>query len=130
MTPTVGEQAFELRTDTPTSFPGVPRTASATDAGFVEAKTGSGGHAPLPVPRGHLELLADRSPHALGVVTISQRLRDRPAPETGDHVVTREGLGVRRAELLAHPVPEVGQAHLHRYSGPRFLSPPRGRLVA
>ena len=44
---------------------------------------------------------ADHAPHVLGLPARVQRLVDRPAAEFRHHVVAREGVGVRLAEVLA-----------------------------
>jgi hypothetical protein len=63
------------------------------------------------LPSRHVELLADGPPDGLGIIATSQRALDRGAPETREHMITRERLRVGGTKLPVHPRPELGQPH-------------------
>src|SRR3954453_3163510 len=71
------------------------------------------------LPCRHLELGADGPPDRLGVLAVGQRLLDGAAREGGQHVVPRQGVGIRVAEATAHPLPEVRQPHPDHSADPR-----------
>ena len=59
----------------------------------------------------HLDRFAHGSPHLDSLDALRQRLVHRAPAEFSDHVIMRERIGVGRAELLAHPVPEISESH-------------------
>jgi hypothetical protein len=63
---------------------------------------------------GHVECGAHHGPHSLGVDPRLQRPVHRAATELGEHVIMGQRGRPDRAELLVHPLSEVGYPHLAR----------------
>lgn len=67
---------------------------------------------------GNAENLADSAPDNLDVLAVRERLADRAAAQRREHVIFRNALGIRLAELSAHPFPEGSQAHAGQATPP------------
>ncbi len=84
----LGEHVFDIGSDTPVSA----------------------GHASAAL-FGNVECGAHHNPHPLGVDPRLQRLVHRAPAELGEHMVMGQRGSSHRAELLIHPLPEVGYPH-------------------
>ena len=97
---TLTEQVFEHHADTP----------QKTAAGLLSCRVAQSSSCSAQSGR-NIDGAADRSPHVDRGHSLGERFVNGPSAEFGDHEVVREGVGIRGAELLAHPLPEVGQPH-------------------
>ena len=58
-------------------------------------------------------MLAHRKPDVFGVIAVGQRRQRAAAAKRRDHLVTSDGIGMRRPELASHPLPELSDPHVH-----------------
>src|SRR5262249_25751227 len=78
---------------------------------------------PSAEPFWNVECLDHGAPDGLGVLAVGERLVHGAAAERAQHLVLGHALRVQLAELLAHPVPELGE--LHGGQATRRPQPPR-----
>jgi hypothetical protein len=120
----LAEHVFDTLGDTPVCY--FPRPAVCTRRRHAEHETATrrngGGTAGSASLFGDIERGAYGSPHPLGVNPRLQRPVHRPPTELGEHVIMSQSSRPDRAELLVHPLPEVGDSHWFRLGTCRELS--------